>query len=137
LIQAVQVRFYACDGDPVRVALKLLVKAWHAGQAVRVEGAPAQLQQLSESLWLQNGFMAHAGPKSSPATQLRSALRLGVGQSAALCINLQDETPAPLGAERVFEMVGSSTEAREGGRSRFRHYRALGVTPETVQVGPQ
>lgn len=133
------VRFYACEGDPLRVALKLVLKAREQGQPVQVCGDLPQLERLSGLLWTQPGFLAHAGPRASAAVRSRSPIRLDSAPpvEAALLINLSDGLDLSAHpAERVFELVGPDEAARAGGRARFRrHQQARGQKPEHVQVG--
>lgn len=136
------VRFYACDGDPLRVAAKLLGKAREQGQSVLVNGPASTLSDLGALLWSQPGFFAHAAADASPAVLRRSGVRLGGSADdafqPALLINLDDSldcSSAPW--PRVFELVGPSPDERAGGRRRFkRHEQVRGVRPEHVKVAP-
>lgn len=134
------VRFYACEGDPVLVALRLVLKAWEQGQRTWVQGAADALQRLSDALWLQPGFLAHAGPASPPEVLRlsRIALReqapepsLGVQLWIGLgLIQPLESLPAP----RCFELLGPTEAERQTGRQRYRAYQAMGLMPESVQV---
>lgn len=131
------VRFYACEGDPLRVALKLVLKAREQQQTVQLCGQPAQLQRMSSLLWNEPGFIAHAGPVAAPAVQARSPIRLGKQPAAAdVLINLDDALDCSAEtAERVFELVGPSDEERAAGRQRYRrHEQVRGERPEHVRV---
>jgi DNA polymerase-3 subunit chi len=132
------VRFYACAGDPLRVALKLALKAREQGEALQVCAAPEQLVRLSEWLWAQPGFVAHAGPSAPPEVVVRSALRLQPEprDDARLVVNLRDDLDLSAHpAQRVFELVGPDEAQRAAGRQRFRrHQEARGMRPEHVQV---
>lgn len=130
------VRFYACDGDPLRVALKLALKAHAQRQRARILGPAEALQRLSQQLWQQDGFIAHAGPGASPAQQARSALVLSEQAQGdePLLINLGQALPDTLGAQRLFELVGPQPEQREAGRERYRRHQQLGRPLETVRL---
>lgn len=134
------VRFYACEGDPLRVALKLVLKAHEQRQPVQLCGDAAQLQRLSALLWNEPGFMAHAGPGSPPAVRARSPIRLGgepaEAGAADVLINLGAELDCSAAvAARVFELVGPSEEERATGRQRYRrHEQQRGQRPEHVKV---
>jgi DNA polymerase III subunit chi len=134
------VRFYACEGDPVLVALRLVLKALEQGQRTWVQGAADALQRLSDALWLQPGFLAHAGPASplevlqlsrialrqqAPPASLSVQLWIGLG-----VIQPIESLPAP----RCFELLGPTEAERQTGRQRYRAYQALGLVPESVQV---
>lgn len=131
------VRFYACEGDPLRVALKLVLKAREQQQTVQLCGESAQLQGLSALLWNEPGFIAHAGAAAGPAVQARSPIRMGQEPAAAgVLINLSDAVDcSAVEVERLFEIVGPGDEARAGGRQRFRrHEQVRGLRPDHVKV---
>jgi DNA polymerase III subunit chi len=133
------VRFYACEGDPLRVALKLTLKARQQAQAVQVCGEPAQLQRLSALLWNESGFVAHAGPQAVAAVRSRSHILLETSAPATsppVLINLSDGLDlSALAVQRLFEIVGPDEAQRQGGRERFRrHAQQRGARPEHVQV---
>lgn len=131
------VRFYACEGDPLRVALKLALKASEQGQRAQILGARAELEKLSAALWRCEGFVAHAGPAASAEVRARSSLCLSEALPAAampLLINLGQELPDELPVDRLFELVGPEPEVREAGRRRFRRHLQLGRKPESVSV---
>lgn len=132
------VRFYACEGDPLRVALKLALKAREQRQTVQICGEAAQLQRLGAMLWSEPGFIAHAGPSAPPAVLARSPIRLcrELPSDATVLINLSDALDcSALQAERLFELVGPGEAERRGGRQRFRRHQQLrGERPEHVQV---
>ena len=134
------VRFYACEGDPVPVALRLLMKALDQKQRTWVQGTEDALQRLSDALWLQPGFQAHAGPSSPADVVSASPIVLGhqaaeVGERLGLWIGLcaSGDVDA-LPAQRCFELVGPSESERQRGRQRYRAYQAAGYAPESVQV---
>lgn len=132
------VRFYACQADPLRVALKLALKASEQGQAAQVCGSRAELDKLSAALWNCDGFVAHAGPAAGDWVRERSRLQLSEAppvRPLPLLINLGLELPDELPVQRLFELVGPGEEARAAGRRRYRRHVQLGRQPETVTVG--
>lgn len=132
------VRFYACQADPLRVALKLALKASEQGQVTQVCGPRAALEKLSAALWNCEGFVAHAGPAASDRVRERSRLRLSEAppsQHLGLLINLGMELPDELPVQRLFELVGPDDEARAAGRRRYRRHQQFGWPLETVTVG--
>lgn len=132
------VRFYACQADPLRVALKLALKAGEQAQPTVVCGARAELDALSAALWNCEGFVAHAGPSASERVREHSRLQLceqPPAQGVSLLINLGLDLPDDLAAQRLFELVGPTDEARAAGRRRYRRHQQLGRPLETVTVG--
>ncbi len=131
------VRFYACEADPLRVALKLLLKARAQGQRVHVCAERSLLERLSAALWMREGFLAHAGPLAGEAVRARSPLVLSEQPPAApvpLLLNLGVDLPEALPVQRLFELVGPGEAERAAGRQRFRQHLQRGLRPETVKV---
>lgn len=133
------VRFYACAGEAERVVLRLLQKAALESASTWVMGQAAALKTLSDALWRQDGFFAHAGPDASESVRRRSALVLSVerpSQSVGLLILLDVLSPDAEGlvAERLFDVFGSAAPQRMAARERFRWHQRQGAQPESVQV---
>jgi DNA polymerase IIIc chi subunit len=132
-------RFYACSGDAVEVAARLLAKAWERGESAIVCGPAAVLERLSARLWLAPGFFAHAGPQAPQAVRRFSPVILQVqvpAEAVPLLINLGAVLDvASLRAARLFDVFGSSEEERRGARQRYRECQQSGWPVETVQVG--
>lgn len=151
------VRFYACQGDPLGVALRLLRKAHAQAEPVDVHGEATTLRALSQALWDSEGFVAHAAPGDAAGVWAHSRIRLRAapatgetqGEGAieatgeatvnpqALQINLGPATlpAAAWSSARIFELTGSDAASRQAARLRYREHQARGHTPETVQVG--
>lgn len=134
------VRFYACAGDTVPVAAKLVAKALERGDEVCVCGDADTLKRLSDRLWLAPGFLAHAGPAASIAVLRHSRVRLSeepAEKSAPpLILNLgADLDLSRLRARRLFEVFGPTPPERQAARARYRRCQAIGWPTETVQVG--
>jgi DNA polymerase IIIc chi subunit len=131
------VRFYACEGDPVRVALTLVRKAMDQAQRTWVCGPTEQLERLSQLIWAADGFLAHAGPLASAAVRQRSRLVLGVElpvQPVDVLLNLGAAVGPEAPARRLLDLVGPEDESRSAGRARFRQHAQAGITPESVRV---
>lgn len=134
------VRFYACAGDTLSVAAKLLSKAQDRGEVVRVYGNGDSLQRLSDRLWLVPGFIAHATPSSSEAVLRRSRVQLGEEPQTSFPVDLvlnlgTDLKLEGLQAKRVFDVFGTEFEERQAARARYRRCQAAGWLTEAVQVG--
>jgi DNA polymerase III subunit chi len=57
-------------------------------------------------------------------------------QSFDVLLNLGSEVPAAAAhAGRIAEIVDAEEPRRRAGRQRFRHYRELGLAPETHNIG--
>jgi DNA polymerase IIIc chi subunit len=131
------VRFYACEGDPLRVALTLVRKALDQAQRTWVCGPPEQLERLSQLLWAGDGFLAHAGPRAAASVRQRSALVLGSElppQPVDVLLNLGGAVGPEALARRLLDLVGPDEAARAAGRERYRRHAQAGVTPESVRV---
>ncbi len=134
------VRFYACAGDPVLVALRLVHKALREPDpALWVTGDATALQALSRALWSGDGFVAHAPPGASERVRQCSRLILSTEppeQPPGLLISLEalDTDAAGLTAQRHFDVFGGGQAQRDAARERFRWHQRQGVQPESVQV---
>ncbi len=130
------VRFYACAGDPVAVAGRLVAKASERAEPLVVTGSADLLDQLSKALWGAPGFLVHAGPDASEAVRRRSRIRLQTElppEVVPLLLNLEAPLDVEaLRAERLFDVFGA--EGRPQARERFRRCQQAGWRTETVQV---
>lgn len=134
------VRFYACAGDPVLVALRLVHKALREPDpALWVTGDATALQALSRALWSGDGFVAHAPPGASERVRKCSRLILSTEppvEPPDLLISLEalDTDAAGRTAQRYFDVFGDGQAQRNAARERFRWHQRQGVQPESVQV---
>lgn len=133
------VRFYACEGDPVAVAARLVAKALARGEALCVCGAAGALQRLSDRLWQSPGFVAHAAPAASESVRRHSRVRLLDQPPAhlpgALVLNLgADLHVESLQARRLLDVVGPTEPERQAARARYRRCQAAGWPTETVRL---
>ena len=132
-------RFYACAGDPVSVAARLVGKALDRGEALWVCGDLDSLKLLSRRLWLAPGFMAHAEPGASAVVRARSRVVLNEqapDQAVPLLLNLGAALRLDaLLVRRLFDVFGRSEHERRAARDRFRTCQEAGWPTETVQVG--
>jgi DNA polymerase-3 subunit chi len=119
-------------------ACRLSEKAYRQGLTVYLRTSEeATARQLDQLLWSfrQGSFVPHALLEESDAAKNPPVL-IGVKPIApdatGLVINIGGE-PAEecLRQARVAELVGHDEPSRMAGRARFRHYKALGLSPET------
>jgi len=134
-----QLEFHTGIADVMDYSCRLLRKAYKRGTRVVVCGEPERLSRLDVQLWTfeQLEFIPHlrvrAGEPPGAALQ-RTPIWLvdarATWPQADVAINLGDEPLAELGrVARVLELVGDEPEARQAGRSRWRHYVGQGLTP--------
>jgi len=50
------------------------------------------------------------------------------------CLNLTRTAVAPIGFERVLEIIAGTESAKAAGRERFKAYKQRGITPVTHQI---
>lgn len=142
--QAVKVEFHAGAADPMAHACRLLRKAWRQGARVVVTAREDTLATLDRQLWVfdPQEFLPHVRWRAAlPAgTQARTPVWLATQLPAVpgcpgILVNLDAEPPAagaPL--SRVIELVGRHDDAVQAARQRWRHYQALGLEPQRVQL---
>lgn len=140
------VAFHHGMADKLGYACRLLRKVWRSGAHAVVTGAPPDLDQLDRRLWeLEDDFIPHvrAGRQPVPAHLADTSLWLvdEPQQAPASCqvlINLGQpgaEPPAlPGQVSRVIELVSTDPADRQSGRQRWKHYLALGCTPQNIEV---
>jgi DNA polymerase-3 subunit chi len=140
-----KVDFYVLPGTEPRARLKfacrIAEKAYLAEQRLFVWLEDAvELQSFDELLWTfaDRSFVPHE--IFSDAQQWRDTpVLLGCEaqpqQPFDLLLNLGSEVPAAAArAGRIAEIVDAQEPRRRAGRNRFRHYRDLGLTPETHNI---
>lgn len=140
-----KIDFYVLAGNETRARLKfacrIAEKAYLAGQRVFVWLDDAlELQNFDELLWTfaDRSFVPHE--IFSDAQQWRDTpVLLGCQaqpqQPFDVLLNLGIEVPAAAArAVRIAEIVDADEPRRRAGRNRFRHYRDLGLAPDTHTI---
>jgi DNA polymerase III subunit chi len=139
------VDFYVLPGTEARArfrfACRLAEKAYLADQRVFVWlDDAAELQSFDEMLWTfaDRSFVPHEIYSDAQQWQDTPVL-LGCAAQPQLpfdlLLNLGSEVPAAAArAGRIAEIVDAEEPRRRAGRNRFRHYRDLGLAPETHNI---
>ena len=112
-------------------------------ERIRIRDDAVELQSFDELLWTfaDRSFVPHE--IFSDAQQWRDTpVLLGFQaqpqQPFDLLLNLGSEVPAAAArAGRIAEIVDAQEPRRRAGRNRFRHYRELGLAPETHNIGAE
>jgi DNA polymerase-3 subunit chi len=144
-----RVDFHTGVADKLGHTCRLVRKAWRAGHRVVVTGSPEQLSRLDVQLWTfePGEFIPHARLRmgdSVPPPLLRTPVWLAdrptdlpeaVGESHVL-VNLG---PGPTAGfepfPRLIEFVAPAADDVAGGRQRWRHYLAAGLSPTNLSQG--
>lgn len=124
----------------LQFACRLTEKAYNLDNRVYAHlDSQADAESFDELLWTfrQGSFVPHELCASEGASG--APVSIGTGDSRAaggdLLINLANEAPAFAGDfSRVAEIIGGDEGARQAGRARFKHYRDLGIEPETHKI---
>ena len=139
---APRVDFYVLPGTEARARLKFACrvaeKAYLAGQRVFVwlEDA-AELQSFDDLLWTfaDRSFVPHeiyGDARQWRDTPVLLGWQTQPQQPFDVLLNLGSDVPAAAArAGRIAEIVDAEEPRRRAGRNRFRHYRELGLAPET------
>ena len=142
-----RVDFYVLPGSEARARLKfacrIAEKAYLAGQRVFVwlEDA-AELRSFDELLWTfaDRSFVPHeiyGDARQWQDTPVLLGWETQPEQPFDVLLNLGSDVPAAAArAGRIAEIVDAEEPRRRAGRNRFRHYRELGLTPETHNIAP-
>lgn len=116
---------------PLRLVCELAKKAYDAGLPTLILARDiAQAETLDDLLWDMGDavYLPHqiAGGEEDANTPILIALPQVDTPIRPLLINLRD-APAPVGFERVLEVVPADPTARGPLRERWRHYQARGL----------
>jgi DNA polymerase-3 subunit chi len=142
---APRVDFYVLPGSEPRARLKFACRiaeqAYLADQHVFVWLDDAiELQTFDELLWsfADRSFVPHetfGDVQQWQDTPILLGFQAQPLQSFDLLLNLGNDVPAAAAhAGRIAEIVDAEEPRRRAGRNRFRHYRELGLTPETHNI---
>jgi DNA polymerase-3 subunit chi len=142
---APKVDFYVLPGSEPRERLKfacrIAEKAYLADQRVFVWLDDAiELKGFDELLWTfaDRSFVPHeifSDVQQWRDTPVLLGCEAQPQQPFDLLLNLGNEVPAAAArAGRVAEIVDAEEPRRRAGRNRFRHYRELGLAPETHNI---
>lgn len=138
-----QVDFYVLKkaGSKVsRQACKLALMAWEQGQKTFVVCASAEdVQTLDRLMWEHppGRFLPHSAADGEHAARAAVIIgRLGDLNLTDVVINLGPEPiPQPERFRRVLEFVPFDKDERDASRTKYKHYRDLGLTPRTNEIG--
>lgn len=145
---APRVDFYVLAGSEARTRLKfacrLAEKAYLADQRVFVWLDDAdELRSFDDLLWTfaDRSFVPHeiySDPEQWQHTPVLLGCEAQPQQPFDVLLNLGTEVPAAAArAGRVAEIVDAEEPRRRAGRNRFRHYRELGLAPETHNIATE
>ena len=119
------------------LACQLTTERFRQNQTVFILAqTQAQAEQLDEMLWQQDphSFVPHG--LSDEATVTQAPVEIGTGmpkRSRQVLINLADGIPAFAGRfAQIIDFVPADEIQKQQARERYKQYRALGFTLETV-----
>jgi DNA polymerase-3 subunit chi len=138
-----QIDFYVLAGSPPtagQLACRLSLMAWEQGHRVSVLAADeAGAKALDELMWEYPParFLPHeCGPADAgvPVQIVSSAGEVAADRD--VLVNLAGSAvPDPSRFRRLLEIVPADPGLRAASREKFRHYRALGLKPESHEIG--
>lgn len=145
---APRVEFYVLPGSEARSRLKfacrIAEKAYLSEQRVFVWlDDAAELQSFDELLWTfaDRSFVPHElyrDPQQWQDTPVLLGCEAQPQQPFDVLVNLGSQVPAAAAhAGRIAEIVDAEEPRRRAGRVRFRHYRELGLAPETHTIAAE
>ena len=140
-----RIDFHVHVGDKLAYSCRLLRKACLSGARVAVVAEPEVLGALDDLLWRFSAvdFVPHCRAGASGAALAASPIVLSKSLSAPACagremvLNLGRDVPAGFEAfERLIDVVAAGDEEVAAGRRRWKHYAALGHSPEKHDRSP-
>jgi len=138
-----QVDFYVLAG-PVpsagELACRLSLMAWEQGHRVSVLAADeASAQALDDLMWEYPParFLPHERGPADAGVPVQIVLAADqVATDRDVVINLAGSAvPDPTRFRRLLEIVPADEGMRAASREKFRHYRALGLQPDSHAIG--
>jgi DNA polymerase-3 subunit chi len=124
--------FYTNVAEPLRLAAKIVAKAYRMHGSVRVLTPDAETTNaLDRLLWLDppHAFLPHCRLRSPLAAETPILIDDALEHSgpAAVLLNLHRDPPPFFSRfERLAEVVGADDEQLAAGRARYRFYRERG-----------
>ncbi len=135
-----KVVFYHNVQDRFGAACALVSKAYAQGKDFTIYAPkPERAQMMDRLLWTQPplSFLPHCpahGPLAAE-TPILIADRLDKLPQNQRLLNLDDDIPEGFeGFEHVIEVVSQSEADRQQARQRFRHYKTLGFTIQSIDM---
>ena len=132
--------FHFGTHDPVHHTSRLIRKALQTGARIMVLADPVQSAALDAALWnlAPTAFLAHCD-LSAPVTMRLASPVLLAGESQpdllpqeapfTILVNMAQALPDPIDRyQRVIEIVGAEEADRIAARSRWKMYKARGLT---------
>ena len=143
MAEACRVDFYILtspDRSPEQLACHLALRAWEQGHRVSVlTNSAGEAEQLDAFMWEfpPERFLPHGVGAAARSAPVRiTPLSEGTADDVDVVINLTASPVAePERFSRLLEIVPAETGRREQSRGKFRHYRSLGLSLETHEIG--
>ncbi len=138
-----EIAFYVLDDPSERevltLACRVVDKAFRSGRRVFVRAADAeQARALDDLLWTfsQGSFVPHSTDEAAADEPVIIGHRLPLaGDRWDTIVNLHSEPlPAAFHHLKIADIIGAGDRGRREARQRFRHYRDLGVEPQTHRL---
>jgi DNA polymerase-3 subunit chi len=138
-----QVDFYVLAGPAPsagQLACRLSLMAWEQGHRVSVLAADeAAAQALDDLMWEYPParFLPHERGPADAGVPVQIVLAADqVATDRDVVINLAGSAvPDPTRFRRLLEIVPADEGMRAASREKFRHYRALGLQPDSHAIG--
>lgn len=142
-VPALRIDFYVladgAEGGRLKLACRVAEKAYLAAQRVALLCPDAaELALLDDLLWTfaEGSFVPHEREEGLASGYADCPVILTAGAPPAgpieVLVNLGLEVPPSWpGVQRIAEIIDGDDGRRTAGRQRFRHYRALGIEPQS------
>lgn len=137
-----QIDFYLLKSrqlDAQRLACRLALMAWERGHTITIlTASDEQASHLNELMW--ESPAERFVPHEMRTEESTNHAPINIQPADALIkadvlINLCDSPVSdPNKCKRLLEIVPMSDAGLKASRSKYRHYRGLGITPETHEI---
>lgn len=139
-----RVDFYLLKNDTADARMmfgcRITQKAWSAGHQIFIQvNDERQASAMDSMLWSfsQLSFIPHAVAGSPQANEAPVVIgtKPELSSDSDLLITLVDQVTDQLSTfSRIVEIVEADEQARSNARQRYRHYRELGIEPNTHKI---
>lgn len=133
--------FYTHCADPLKIAVRIVAKAWAQHGSVRIVTADDAMTATLDNLlwqWPATGFMPHCRLSSALAGDTPILVDHAAehhGPTSVL-VNLQSAPPSFFARfERLAEIVGDDPQSVAAGRERWKFYKERGYDLRSHRLG--
>ena len=130
-----QIDFYILDtpnlNGSVHFITRLADKVYRLGNAIKIKGEIALLNQIDQALWLNFDFIPHHLNRNSN----RITINRLFDKKPFVLVNLtSDPAKDPTDWQRLIHIVANEPQQKQAARETYRHYQQSGLTIKSHNI---